>query len=67
VEDVTNNNNNNTQCQNVAFMTTEIQSYVPSRLELTTWLPSPNDHVVNPSSHISCNHINNYDSRWLQS
>jgi hypothetical protein len=34
-------------------------------LELTTWLLSPNDHVIN---HISCichNHSNNYGSPWL--
>lgn len=34
-------------------------------LKLITWLPSPNDHVVNPDSRISHNHINDYNSPWL--
>jgi hypothetical protein len=46
----------------MAFMTTKIQLYVPSRLKLTASLPSPNDHVVNPTSHISRSHTNDYDS-----
>lgn len=39
-------------------------------LKMTTWFLSSNDNVVNPThriSHINCNHINDYNSPWLQS
>jgi hypothetical protein len=34
-------------------------------LDLTTWLLSPNDHNVNPTSHISHIYINDYNLPWL--
>jgi len=53
------------QHQNVAFTLQKSSHMCHLWLELTTWLPSPNDHVVNPTSHISPNHINDYSLPWL--
>jgi hypothetical protein len=54
------------QHQNVTFTLQKSSHMCHLRLELTTWLPSPNDHIVNPTSRISPNHINDYSLPWLQ-
>lgn len=48
-----------TQHQNVAFMITKMQSYVPSMIKGDYMTTSPKYHIVNATSHISYKHISN--------
>ncbi len=50
------------QCQNVAFMTTKIQSYVLSMTIDDYMTTSLNNHVVNAINRISRSRINDYSS-----